>query len=156
MTGGPENHTCVTTAVIRQCYFAQGTTVLNPFQVLVKVTAIFWDNHAYSWVNFASNTEQESFEIISNNASDPSTFEQNIYTGQTMPKLPGFSNVDGPARLYYQTSVFGPLDWDLLGPRFNSQASVAVKLCKTSTDCSTYSCIFGVDKPVLTPADVGL
>ena len=121
-TTGIDGHPCVTTPVQRQCFFAQGTTVLNPFQVVTKMTVVFWDSVAYAWVNYAANSERDSFEIQWNGT--------NIFQGQSsLPSLPGFDSA--PKKMYYNTNVFGPLDWTTLGARFQSGGSpdVRVRIC---------------------------
>lgn len=136
----------MTTAVQRQCYFAQGTTVLNPFQIAVKMTVVFWDSNAYAWVNYAANSERSSFRILWN--------DTNVFAGQpSLAKMPGFSGP--PKKMFYSTSIFGPLDWSLLAPRFNTGQTVNVEICNDA-ECVSNVCSFTPDKPVLAPADVGL
>jgi hypothetical protein len=121
--------------------------VLDPFQVVAKMTAIFWGNVSYAYVNYAANSVRDSFEIISLN-------DTNVFEGQTtLTKLPGFNTP--PQKMFYSTSIFGPLDWTILSERFNSGANVNVKICE-GTVCEVKACKFGVDKPVLKPEDIGL
>jgi hypothetical protein len=137
----------VTTPVQRQCWFAVGTTVLNPFQVVAKMTVVYWDAVAYAWLSYAANSQRASFEVQFNGT--------NVFAGQpSLTKLPGFAAP--PQLMYYSTGVFGPLDWSLLGPRFNSAAGTRVRICDIGGACSNALCVFGQDKPVLRPADVGL
>jgi hypothetical protein len=144
---GPEGHACVTTPVQRQCWFAVGTTVLNPFQVVAKMTVLYWDAVAYARVNYAANSQRSFFEIQVNGT--------NVFAGQpSLPKLPGFAAP--PQLMYYNTLLFGPLDWSLLGPRFSSAAGTRVHICDSSNACLDALCVFGPDVPVLSPADVGL
>ncbi len=134
--------------VLRQCYFAQGTTVLNPFQVVAKMSVVFWDANAYAWVSFAANSQRASFDLRLADGT-------NVFAGQpSLTTLPGFSSP--PQRMFYSTSVFGPLDWSVLGPRFNPSAGVRVRICDGANVCTTSLCMFGADKPVLKPSDVGL
>ena len=44
-------------------------------------------------------------------------------------------------RMFYSTSVFGPLDWRVLGPRFRSAAGVQVRICDAAGACSVNVCI---------------
>ncbi len=145
---GVDGHPCVTTPVQRQCWYAVGSTVLNPFQVVAKMTVVFWDATAYAWLSYAANSQRASFEVQFNGT--------NIFAGQPSlaAKLPGFSAP--PQQMYYSTSVFGPLDWSLLGPRFSTAAAPRVRICDAAGACTNAQCVFGVDKPVLLPSDVGL
>lgn len=154
-SGGPEGHPCVRTPVLRQCSFSQGVTVMDPFQAIAKVSVVYWASTAYAWVNYAANSERSSLAFISNNASDPTTLGQSIFLGQpanVLPSQPGFGSADGP-QLFYSTGVFGPLNWTVLEPRMTR---VGVRLCTTGATptCTTYSCTFGSDKPVLRPDQV--
>jgi hypothetical protein len=146
-TTGPDSHRCVTTPVLRQCYFAQGTTVLNPFQVVVKMSVLFFDSSAYSWVSFAANSQRSSLQFLLSDGSS-------VFAGQpSLSSPPGFSTP--PQRMFYATSVFGPLDWTVLAPRFNSNSGVQIRICDAGA-CTVSNCLFGADKPVLKPSDVGL
>lgn len=145
-SGGPEDHPCVTTAVIRQCTFSQGVTARNPFQVMAKVSVVYFNNHAYAWVNYAANSVRSSLQFV--NSSGIS-----IFSGQSsLPTQPGFGVADG-SLMFYETSIFGPMDWAVLKLQFDPAVGpVYVQICVDAlpTSCSLHACAFGPDRPVLT------
>lgn len=128
---------------------------MNPFQVVAKLSMVFWDDVAYAWVNYAANAPRSSFALVSNDPANAAVRGQNVFAGQSaaiVPTLPGWTTAKGP-QLFYSTQVFGPLDWTQLRAR---TSVVGVSLCTVATNpvCTTFPCTFGLDKPVLTPLDV--
>ena len=145
---GVGGHRCVSTPVQLQCVAAQDVSSGQSFQYVAKLSFLAYDSTAYSWIQYAGSREVASAAFVAQDGRD-------VFAGQQAQFASPFFNSTSEGSqplMFYNTGVFGPLDYQLVRGRI--QGPVSLQLCNTDGTCTRRPCV-GFDaepRPVLTPS----